>query len=396
MLGREYEKTKSPELLKATKIVEELGGVVEYHGADTWLSIDALEKDFAGLEAENRRQQFKLACDSQGISGERLFQLIDKFKDTSLMVVGDTIVDKYVACSAIGMSAEAPVIVLKELEQREYLGGAAIVASHVKSLGGQCHFISVLGDDDVGQFVQEKLRQSDISAIIAVDPARPTTYKTRFTVEHQKMCRVSRLDESSIPKNIEEEVIERIKATASEVQGIIVSDFGYGCVTDAVLDAILTASREHNLFLFGDVQCSSQIGSVLKFTNFDLVCPTEREARISLSNKDDNVEVISNKIIEATKCQNLLMKLGSNGLIVYADRAKKTDRQHFPALNINPVDVAGAGDSLLATMAVSMCSGGTTMQSAAIGSCVAGIAVSTFGNTPVSIEQVEEKLRGLL
>ena len=81
--------------------------------------------------------------------------LIEQFEKTSLLVIGDTIVDKYVACEAIGMNAEAPVIVLKELEEREYLGGAAIVASHVKSLGANCTFISVTGDDDVSNFIQK-------------------------------------------------------------------------------------------------------------------------------------------------------------------------------------------------------------------------------------------------
>ena len=73
------------------------------------------------------------------------------------------------------------------------------------------------------------------------------------------------------------------------------SDFGYGCVTDAVLSTVLDVSKKYNLLLFGDVQCSSQIGNVLKFENFDMICPTEREARVSLANKDDNVEAIATR-----------------------------------------------------------------------------------------------------
>ena len=159
VLGREFEKTKPPEIAQATKSVEHYGGVVEYHGADTWFSIKELEQDFDGLERDNRKNQFTAACKNQNITTNDLSNLIEQFEKTSLLVIGDTIVDKYVACEAIGMSAEAPVIVLKELEEREYLGGAAIVASHVKSLGANCTFISVTGDDDVSKFASKELKK---------------------------------------------------------------------------------------------------------------------------------------------------------------------------------------------------------------------------------------------
>ena len=136
-----------------------------------------------------------------------------------------------------------------------------------------------------------------------------------------------------------------------------------------------------------------QTAQLLKFENFDMICPTEREARVSLANKDDNVEAIANKVLLATNCRNLLMKLGSNGFIMYTNGSELAERQYFPALNINPIDVAGAGDSLLASLAVSMCSKGSAMQSAAVGACVASLAVSTYGNTPVNVEQVKQRLR---
>ena len=75
-----------------------------------------------------------------------------------MLVIGDTIVDQYSACEALGMSAEAPVVVVKELDTKNFVGGAAIVATHIKELGAKCDFISIVGQDEIAKYVDEKLR----------------------------------------------------------------------------------------------------------------------------------------------------------------------------------------------------------------------------------------------
>ena len=94
----------------------------------------------------------------------------------------------------------------------------------------------------------------------------------------------------SLSKEIEAELISKLEATAPKVNGIVVSDFVYGVVTDKVLEVISRVSEENNLLLFGDLQCSSQVGTVTRFQNFSLLCPNEREARIALKDKDDGTE----------------------------------------------------------------------------------------------------------
>ena len=114
---------------------------------------------------------------------------------------------------------------------------------------------------------------------------------------------------------------------------------------------------------------------MLKFQGLDLITPTERESRIVLSNKDDSLETISNLLIEKTDSRNLIMKLGSDGFIAYEKTASGfINRQHFPAMTINPLDVTGAGDSLISAMAVSLSSGSTLMEAAAIGAQIAAIS----------------------
>ena len=165
-------------------------------------------------------------------------------------------------------------------------------------------------------------------------------------------------------------------------------------ITENILTVLQELKREYDLKLFGDLQCSSQVGNVSKFQNFDLLTPTEKEARIALGNRDDGVEWVANTLMQHSHAKNLLIKLGSDGFIAYATEEDEfVNRQHFPALCSNPVDVAGAGDSLLACMAASLCAGNSTMVSAALGACMASLAVQRVGNLPVGHQHLQQLLR---
>ena len=145
-----------------------------------------------------------------------------------MVVVGDTIIDQYSACEALGMSAEAPVVVVKELENKNFIGGAAIVASHIKELGAKCHFLSVVGSDATAQYAREQLTKRGINQNLFEDPTRPTTFKKRYLVDNQKLFRVSRLEDHQISEEIEKMIIDTLDQLAPKVNGIVVSDFSYG------------------------------------------------------------------------------------------------------------------------------------------------------------------------
>ena len=92
-----------------------------------------------------------------------------------MIVLGDTIVDQYAACEAIGMSAEAPVVVVRELEHKNFIGGAAVVAAHISALGAKCDFVSVVGADDTAEIVRKELAIQGIGDGLSIDKSRPTT-----------------------------------------------------------------------------------------------------------------------------------------------------------------------------------------------------------------------------
>ena len=396
VFGKEFENKYPPAISRAIDIVNSQGGRAIFHAGDIRYTNAKFLATTPDLLDQNRHDMFVKACKNQQIKQENLLKHIEQFKDQKVLVLGDSIVDQYVACDALGMSAEAPVLVVKELESKDYFGGAAIVASHINALGADCSFVSITGDDQYGILLKNSLEQQGINVNIISDPSRPTTHKIRYMVDQQKLFRVSRLSDLFLDEALEESIITSVREIAPTIDTIVVSDFVYGLVTPRVLKAIQEIAKEYDLLTLGDVQCSTQVGSATKFKNFTTIAATEREARIALNNHESGIEEIANTLIKATSCHSLLLKLGSEGFISYELKDKMVEdpiREHFPALVSAPLDLTGAGDSLLASMAVALSAGATLMESSAIGTTVAGLAVQKMGNVPVTQEELINLLK---
>ena len=384
LLGREYLNNRDSEILSAIEAIKQKGSRIKFHAGEIqYASTKLLDKTKDALINENRNK-FKLACIKQNIDINHLKDSIKSWKEKRILVLGDAILDQFAGCEAVGMSAEAPVLVVKELQTRNFNGGAAIVASHVKALGAECEFLSVVGDDENAEIIKNKLREEKVKSHIIKDKSRVTTLKKRYLVENQKLLRVSKLDDHSLERVIEDQIIKKIEEIAPSINGIIISDFVYGVITENIIKKVLDLSRKYDIKIFGDVQCSSQFGIVTKFKDFYLISPNEKEARMALQDNVSGLENLSMQLMEITKTKNLVMKLGPDGLIAY-QKISSGDiiRQSFPALSANPVDVAGAGDALLAVLAISLCCNDNLMHAASLGSCASAIAVENLGNRPI-------------
>ena len=394
VLGKEFEQRQTEQIDLAIKAVNKIGKVVFHAGETHYSTANLLHGDIFDIESSSK-EDLNTICKKHKINLKNLKNRLRSFSNSRLVVIGDTIVDNYVACDALGMSAEAPVLVVKELENREFIGGAAIVASHVAALGAKCHYISVVGEDDQSNMVAQSLIEQDIDADLIIDASRPTTYKTRYMVENQKLFRVSRIKDHKILEKIEQDIIDKLTKLAPNIDGILVSDFVYGVITQNILDAIINLSSQFDIKLYGDLQCSSQVGKVSKFSGFDLITPTEKESRVALDDNESGIEWIANTLLKDTNSKNMLMKLGSDGFIAYSN-SKFMERQNFPALSGNPVDVTGAGDSLFAAMSVSLSSGASLMEASVIGTCMASLSVKKVGNIPITNDRLDQYLSEIL
>ena len=391
VLGTELQ--NSSYLSEAIALVTSQGGSVRFHGGDvTYASAELLTNSESDIR-RYRRNQFISACNRHGISYSSLINSMNTWASSRLIVLGDTIVDEYAACEALGMSAEAPVVVVRELANRNFIGAAAVVAAHIRALGAEVDLVSVVGDDSSACFVHDKLKSLDIGNKLVTDSSRPTTLKKRYLVENQKLFRVSKLEQHNVDPSIEDKIIENLKSLAPFADGIVVSDFVYGVVTPRILSFVKQLSNKYGLKLFGDLQCSSQLGSITRFNNFSLLCPNERELRLALQDKDSGLESLSQRLFSEAQCEKLLLKLASDGFIAYyREENGRVLNQPFPALSPNPLDVTGAGDSVLAVMATGLSSNQDMMSTAALACCMASLSVDSMGNQPIEHSHLRSAL----
>ena len=397
ILGTEYKNLLFNQIKKTVTFAENNGIKVVYDsGENIYASTELLSE--SNLEIDSARKKlFIESCNKQNIDPNILTEKLLLLKDTPMLIIGDSIVDEYAACEALGMSAEAPVLVVKELETKTYAGGAAVVASHVSALGGKCFFLSVTGNDNNSEFIEKELNEKSIETFLIKDTSRPTTFKKRYMVENQKLLRVSKLEEQTISKDLENKLIEKIKKLIPKVKGIIISDFNYGVITKNLLEIVNQLAKDNDISVFADSQSSSQLGSITKFNEISLLCPNEREARIALQDKFSGLEFLANEIFDICNPDNLIMKLGSQGFITYSkDKNGRKYNQHFPALASNPVDQAGAGDSLLACMALSISSGLNIMEASCLSCFMCMIAVQSIGNKPISHNHLNLRIKKYL
>ena len=145
-------------LIKPIEIVKQQGGTVHFHAGDiTYATTELLDTPEADL-LHSRRHQFVSSCYRQGIYLSDLVASMDAWSKARLVVLGDTIVDQYSACEALGMSAEAPVVVVRELAKKNFIGAAAIVAAHIRTLGAQVDLVSVVGQDSKADYIKAELK----------------------------------------------------------------------------------------------------------------------------------------------------------------------------------------------------------------------------------------------
>lgn len=385
VLGNEFKYSKNPEIIKSIHILKENKGNIFFDaGVINYTSSYLLEEPERYVK-DKRSIAFREALKRLNIKKSDLLESVKKFKAGNVLVIGDTIIDQYIDSEPLGISAEAPVIVVREINKKNFIGGAAIVAAHIKSLGSICKYISVVGEDQINDFLTKSLSSYNIDFNLIKDLKRPTTLKKRYLVENQKIFRVSKLDSKEIEKELESKIIENIERISEDINVIVISDFNYGVITERILEEITNLSKKKNITLIGDVQCSSQIGYVTKLKDFDLICANEKEVRIALNDNSSGLETLCRNLINETGIKNLIMKLGSEGIIFYqVNHDKYVTSQPFPALSSHPIDTAGAGDSLLATMASGISAGVPINISTALSCFVSAISVKRMGNIPIS------------
>ncbi len=382
--GKEHEFADNPE----RNIVLAYGGHFIFSaGEATFSSRDLIRREISNPFSTPLRSDDGFLT-RHSSSRAQLTERLQAFAGRKVCVLGDLILDEYVYCDPLGMSQEDPTIVVTPIESRVFVGGAGIVAAHLVGLGAKTTYLTVVGQDAMAAKAASFLSDFGVDHHFLVDSSRPTTLKQRFRASNKTLLRVSHLRSHDIEKEHQLEMLQRFSATLADVEGVVFSDFNYGCLPPTFVEQAIRLCRERDVPFFADSQASSQESDVSRFPHADFLSATEREARLAMNDFRSGLQYIANSLLETSQASGLLLKLGAEGLLALCSKpALSTDE--IAAFNPNPLDVAGAGDAMLAAATLVRLAGGSIWEAAYLGSVAAAVQVSRMGNLPLSLSELK-------
>ncbi|QTL96992.1 carbohydrate kinase [Iocasia frigidifontis] len=324
-----------------------------------------------------------------------MIEAIDSFKNKKIMVIGDIIADEFIIGEPERLSREAPVIILRHRERDILPGGGANAASNIASLGGMVSLAGVIGRDRTGEDLLCVLQGQgmDINGLIT-SPDRPTAVKTRIIaggnqVVKQQVARIDHFDETLISKEIENSLLDFISGEIVKYDGILISDYGLGLFTDRLKQGIVELAGSYDKFTVVDSRYD-----LLDYQGVSLATPNLEEAGQALDrcllNQNEVVEA-GLELINRMQSTYLLITQGGDGMTVFTAEG---DYKHIPVANYAEVfDVTGAGDTVVGTILLALCTGLDIYQAMELANCAAGIVVRKAGVATVNPAELKEELK---
>jgi rfaE bifunctional protein kinase chain/domain len=312
-----------------------------------------------------------------------------------VIVVGDLLIDELVEGRPERISREAPVLVLEHVDTELIPGGAANTAHNITALGGQCHAIGVCGKDDYAPKLGAVLARHGITYDLVEDDSRPTTVKSRvISKSHsllQQLLRIDRISHAKISPAIEAKVIDKIGKANENFHAIVVSDYKAGVITDGVIEAVRSLAETRDTIVIVDAQNRFE-----RFNHCTLMTPNqpdaEAEAGIKITSKE-SLQALGEVLLNKSGVKALLVTRGGEGMVLF-ERGKAM--VEIPAFNRSEVfDVTGAGDTVVATMALALTSGATLPEAMALGNLAASIVVRKPGTEVTSQKEMLDHLEQL-
>ena len=386
--GFEYSGAETmPAKTKAEKeIVESYGGEIVFSPGDFVLSSSTvIENDPPNIAIE----KLMLLMQAESVDFEDLRNSLTGLESLSIEIVGDLIVDSLTTASIIGGHRKTPTPSVRVEKSEKFVGGAGIVAKHVTAAGVKVILHSVIGDDEIGRFAIENLKESGVKFEYLIDKTRPTTHKNAVLADGYRLIRIDEVNNTSI--NAEQLSEITIKLKKSKANAIILSDFRHGMFHKSTIPQILK-SLPSEIFKVADSQVASRWGNILDFPNCDLITPNEQEVRFALADQDTVIRPLGTELMNKSGAKTLMLKLGARGMLTFRTEQKAGDRPTFFAVDAlvrdRIIDPVGSGDALLAYSTIVQLKTKNEVLSSIIGTIAAGLACQKEGNVSITPAEI--------
>ena len=314
--------------------------------------------------------------------------ITSKFKGKKLLIVGDVFLDRYVFGVVERLNPEAPVPILHAKKEENATGGAGNTAKNAAMLGASVVCIGVVGADDVGNALKETAQKEGYEPEFITDGRMPTIVKKRYIVGSQQLLRVDHEEILEASPSVEQQLVDVISKHADIVDGIIVSDYAKGAVTQKIAETILNIMREKNIPLMVDVKPSR----VTYFTGATYMSPNKKEAHEFLGiNMHDNGGKKAHELAEMVSESfdtNTYLTLSSEGMYV---KEKGQVGVYVPSNYISHnevVDTSGCGDTAAVTILLAKLAGATSVEAAELGNAAGATVAKKTGAVGITVEEL--------
>jgi len=337
----------------------------------------------------------------------RLKRLLPRLRGRRIGVLGALMLDRYLWGTATRLSPEAAVPVVDFVEQSECLGGAGNVAANLGALGARVSAFGIIGEDEPGAALRRCLRNAGIAdqGVIA-DKSRVTTVKTRVIARHQQIVRIDRERRESVAAPVEEKLFRRLLASLKALNGVVLSDYDKGLITDAFADRVLSACHQLKVPVFVKPKTSR----LYAYRGARVIVCNAREAGFFVTRSlhdEKSFEEAGRALLAHFGCSAVVITRGEKGLSVFEESSPRhitipatsfevtyarvgqsgverdaTGRQVF--------DVTGAGDTVLSALSLAVAAGAALADAALLANAAAGVVVGKLGTASVTVPELAQ------
>lgn len=320
----------------------------------------------------------------------KYFEIIDKFKGKSVAIIGDVMLDKYIWGEVERISPEAPVPIVSVNKENYVPGGAANVANNISAFGAKAYLVGIVGKDEAKKILENELKKNKISSSL-IEDVRPTIQKVRVIVQNQQLLRIDYEDKKYIEEHVESKIIDLIEKI-KKIDVIIISDYGKGIITKNLIKYIVKFAHERKIKVVVDPKPKHTD----YYKDVDVITPNTKEAmemtKMSVSSERD-IEEIGFCLYEKIN-SNIIITRGKDGMtLIKKDKTK----YNIPTKVKEVFDVSGAGDTVVALLALCLSSGCDLYDAAYIANHAAGIVVGKIGTATTNVDElklsIEEDLK---
>ncbi len=330
---------------------------------------------------------------------DELIKKLDRLAKPRILIIGDFALDEMVFGNTERISREAPVIILEHYETKRILGASANASNNVSKINfGRACALGVYGDDYYGGELIRILNENNIdTSLMVLDKTRKTTTKTRISGScnqsiTQQIVRIDRQTKTPISGDVEKKVMENIRNHLKDFDGIILSDYHLGVLTQNVVDCAVNEAKKYNKIIVADIQRDFE-----KYKGVNTITPNqpdcEKQVGFFIKNENDLIRA-GKKLINELDVSNVLLTRGENGMALFRKENNEISFKKIPAYNKKEVfDVTGAGDTVVSLYTLGICSGLSAHEAMRLGNLGASMVIRYYGCHTITIEDLKKELK---